>query len=60
MRREGVNTYSNNIPKTIVAKLLYYKEKEEKMRRHTQHATYSVRKDFSNETVGIYKNHGIR
>ena len=42
MRREGFNTYSNNIPKTVVAKVLYSKEKEEKMRRHTQHATYSV------------------
>ena len=32
-RREGVNADSNNTPRTIVAKLLDYKEKEEIMRR---------------------------
>ena len=31
-RGKGVNANSNNIPRTIVAKLLNYKEKEEIMR----------------------------
>ena len=31
IKREGVNANSNNIPKTIVANLLDYKEKEEIM-----------------------------
>lgn len=56
-RREDVNTYGNNVPEIIVAKLLYYKEKENIVRRHTQHATYLVRKGFSNKTVEICRNH---
>ena len=56
-RREGVKFNSNNTPRTIVAKFLDYKEKEEVMRRRykLKDTTYSVREDFSKETVEIRK-----
>ena len=42
----------------LVAKFLDYKEKEEVMRRcfKLKDSTYSVREDFSEETVEICKN----
>ena len=54
-RREGVKFHSNNTTRTIVAKFLDYKEKEEVMRRHykLKDTTYSVRENFSKETVEI-------
>ena len=56
-RREGVKFNSNNTPRAIVAKFSDYKEKEEVMRRHykLKDTTYSVREDFSKETVEIRK-----
>ena len=56
-RKEGVKFNSNNTPRTIVAKLLDYEEKEEVMRRRykLKDTTYSVREDFSKETVEIRK-----
>ena len=56
-RREGVKFNSNNTPRAIVAKFLDYKEKEEVMRRRykLKDTTYSVREDFSKETVEIRK-----
>ena len=52
-RRKDVKFNSNNTPRTIVAKFLDYKEKKEAMRRHykLKDTTYSVREDFSKETV---------
>ena len=54
-RRKDVKFNSNNTPRTIVAKFLDYKEKEEVMRRRykLKDTTYSVREDFSKETVEI-------
>ena len=56
-RRKDVKFNSNNTPRTIVAKFLDYKEKEEVMWRHykLKDTTYSVREDFSKETVEIHK-----
>ena len=56
-RRKDVKFNSNNTPITIVAKFLDYKEKEEVMRRRykLKETTYSVREDFSKETVEIRK-----
>ena len=56
-RRKDVKFNSNNTPRTIVAKFLDYKEKEEVMRRRykLKDTTYSVREDFSKETVEIRK-----
>ena len=56
-RRKGVKFNSNSAPRTIVAKFLDYKEKEEVMRRRykLKDTTYSVREDFSKETVEIRK-----
>ena len=56
-RREGVKFNSTNTPRTIVTKFLDYKEKEEVMRRRykLKDTTYSVREDFSKETVEIRK-----
>ena len=56
-RREGVKFNSNNTPRIIAAKFLDYKEKEEVMRRSykLKDTTYSVREDFSKETVEIRK-----
>ena len=56
-RKEGVKFNSNNTPRTIAAKFLDYKEKEEVMRRRykLKDTTYSVREDFSKETVEIRK-----
>ena len=56
-RRKDVKFNSNNTPRTIVAKFLDYKEKEEVMRRRykLKETTYSVREDFSKETVEIRK-----
>ena len=52
-RREGVRFNSSNTPRTIAAKLLDYKEKEEVMRRRykLKDTMYSVREDFFKETV---------
>ena len=52
-RREGVRFNSSNSPRTIAAKLLDYKEKEEVMRRRykLKDKMYSVREDFFKETV---------
>ena len=52
-RREGVRFNSSNSPRTIAAKLLDYKEKEEVMRRRykLKDTMYSVREDFFKETV---------
>ena len=52
-RREGVRFNSNNTPRTIAAKLLDYKEKEEVMRRRykLKDTMYSGREDFFKETV---------
>ena len=54
-RRKDVKFNSNNTPRTIVAKFLDYKEKQEVMRRRykLKDTTYSVREDFSKETVEI-------
>ena len=56
-REEGVKCNSNNTPRTIVARFLDYKEKEEVMRRRykLKDTTYLVREDFSKETVEIRK-----
>ena len=56
-RKEGVKFNTNNTPRTIVAKFLDYKEKEEVIRRRyiLRDTTYLVREDFSKETVEIYK-----
>ena len=56
-RRKDVKFNSNNTPRTIVAKFLDYKEKEEVMRRRykLKDTTYLVREDFSKETVEIRK-----
>ena len=56
-RKESVKSYGNNTTRTIVAKLLDYKEKEEIMRRRykLKDTTYSLREDFSKETVEIRK-----
>ena len=56
-RREGVKFNSSNTPRTIVAKVLDYKEKEDVMRRRykLKETTYLVREDFSKETVEIRK-----
>ena len=56
-RRKYVKFNSSNTPRTIVAKFLDYKEKEEVMRRRykLKDTTYSVREDFSKETVEIRK-----
>ena len=52
-RREGVRFNSSNTPRTIAAKLLDYKEKEEVMRRRykLKGTMYSVREDLFKETV---------
>ena len=52
-RREGVRFNSSNTPRTIAAKLLDYKEKEEVMRRRCKlkGTMYSVREDLFKETV---------
>ena len=52
-RREGVRFNSSNTPRTIAAKLLDYKEKEEVMRRRykLKDTMYSVREDLFKETV---------
>ena len=54
-RKESVKSNGNNTPRTIVAKLLDYKEKEEIMRRRykLKDTMYSVREDVSKETVQI-------
>ena len=56
-RREGVRFNSSNSPRTIAAKLLDYKEKEEVMRRRykLKDTTYLVREDFPKETVEMRK-----
>ena len=56
-RKESVKSNGNNTPRTIVAKLLDYKEKEEIMRRRykLKDTMYSVREDVSKETVQIRK-----
>ena len=56
-RRKDVKFNSNNTPRTIVAKFLDYKEKKEVIRRRykLKDTTYSVREDFSKETVEICK-----
>ena len=56
-RREDVKFNSNNTPRTIAAKFLDYKEKQEVMQRRykLKDTTYSVREDFSKETVEIRK-----
>ena len=56
-RREGVKFNSNNTSRAIVAKFLDYKDKEEVMRQRykLEDTTYSVREDFSKETVEISK-----
>ena len=56
-RREGVRFNSSNTPRTIAAKLLDYKEKEEVMRRRykLKDTTYLVREDFPKETVEMRK-----
>ena len=61
-RKEGLKCNSNNTPRTIVAKSLHYKENEEVMRRcyKLNDTTYSVREDFSKETVEIRKPYVIR
>ena len=57
IRRKGVNSNSNNTPRAIAAKLLDYIKREEIMRRRYKliDTTYSVREDFSKETVEIRK-----
>ena len=57
VRRRSVNANSNNIPRTIIVMLLEYKEKEEIIWRgyNIFLTTYSVREDFSKETVEIRK-----
>ena len=52
-RREGVRFNSSNTPRTIAAKLLDYKEKEEVMRRRykLKGTMYWVREDLFKETV---------
>ena len=56
-RREGTKSNSNNAPRTILAKLLDYKQKEEIMRwcYILKETTCSVREDFSKETDEIGK-----
>ena len=56
-RTEDVKFNSSNTLRTIVAKFLDYKEKGEVMRRRYKltDTTYSVREDFSKETVEIRK-----
>ena len=56
-RGEGVKFNSNNTPRTIVAKFLDHKEKEEVMRQRYElkDTTYSLREGFSKETVEIRK-----
>ena len=56
-RGEGVKFHSTNTPRTIVATFLDYKEKEELMRWRykLKDTTYSLREDFSKETVEIRK-----
>ena len=56
-RRESVKSNGNNTPRTIVAKLLDYKEKEEIMRRRykLKDTMYSIREDVSKGTVEIRK-----
>ena len=56
-RREGVKFNSSNAPRTIAAKFLDYKEMEEVMRQRykLKDTTYSLREDFSKETVEIRK-----
>ena len=56
-RTEGVKFNNNSAPRTIAAKFLDYKEKEEVMRRRykLKDTTYLVREDFSKETVEIHK-----
>ena len=61
-RREGVKFNSNKTPRTIVAKFLDYKEKEEVMRWHykLKDTTYSVREDFPKKLLKYAKSYGIR
>ena len=53
-RRENVKSISYNTPRTIVGKLLDFKEKEEIMRQRYK-LKDSVRENFSKETVEIRK-----
>ena len=61
-RRKDVKFNSSNIPRTIVAKFLDYKEKEEVMRRHykLKDTTYLVREDFPKKLLKYAKSYGIR
>ena len=56
-RRVSVKFNSSNTPRANVAKFLDYKEKEKVMRRRhkLKDTTYSVRENFSKETVEIRK-----
>ena len=53
-RRENIKSISYNTPRTIVGKLLDFKEKEEIMRQRYK-LKDSVRENFSKETVEIRK-----
>ena len=57
LEEESVKSNDNNTPRTIFATLLDYKEKGEIMQRRYElkDTTYSVRKEFSKETVEIGK-----
>ena len=57
LEEESVKSNDNNTPRTIFVTLLDYKEKGEIMQRHYElkDTTYSVRKEFSKETVEIGK-----
>ena len=56
-RREVIKFNSNNTPRTIAAKFLDYKEKEEVMRQRSKlkDTTYKVIEDFSKETFETRK-----
>ena len=54
-RKENVNANINNTPRTIVAKLLDYKEKEEIMGRRYKLKDTTVRENFSKQTAEIRK-----
>ena len=57
LEKRSIKSNSSNTPRTIVAKLLDYKEKEETMRQRykLKDTTYSVRENFFKETVEIRK-----
>ena len=57
VRRESEGRSNNNTPRTIVAKMLDYKDREEIMRRRykLKDTNFSVKEDFSKETVEIRK-----